>query len=118
MITWVHSELLAWGEWAARTDDRKGDYPDRASFADATLGAGGFRRDAPFERIPADFRAIDDAIRILHPDRLREVVILLYKRRQSLRRAAAQLDVSHQTIVNHRDLAQQILARLIAKQHA
>lgn len=112
MINWVHDELLAWGEWAARCDDGKGDYPSHCAFAAPPSGAEN-RRDAPFERVPSDYEAVDKAVKLLHPDRLKLTVMHLYKNGYRIRRTAAAMLVDHKTVINYRDQAHVTVGRLL-----
>lgn len=113
MIDWVHDELLAWGEWAARCDDRKGDYPSHAAFAAPPRGDD-YRRDSPFERVPEDFEAIDRAVRLLHPERLKVTIMVLYKSGYRIRRTAGVIGVDHKTVCSYRDRAHVIIGRILS----
>lgn len=113
MIQWVHDELLSWGEWAARCDDGKGDYPSHAAFA-APPGGAGYYRDSPFERVPQDYAVIDKCVRCLHPDKTKLIVMHLYKNGYRIRRTAAAMLIDHKLIIYHRDKAHDMLARMMA----
>ena len=115
MIDWVHAELLAWGEWAARVDDRKGDYPDHAAFTESPTDSAWYHRDAPFERVPDDFERINRCVQLLHPERLRIVVIHLYKHGYRIRRTAAAMLVDKVTVQNYRDRAHITIGRMISE---
>lgn len=117
MIYWVHEELLAWGEWAARCDDRKGDYPSHAAFA-APPRSAEYRRDSPFERVPEDFEAIDRAVNLLHPERLKVTIMHLYKRGYVIRRTAAAMNMDPKSVRNYRDRSHEVIARIIGMARA
>lgn len=114
MIDWVHAELLAWGEWAARCDDRKGDYPDHAAFTESPFKSHWYHREAPFERVPDDFARIDKCVRTLHPERLKLTIIHLYKSGYRIRRTAGAMLIDKVTVQNYRDRAHVMIGRMLA----
>lgn len=113
MIPWVHSELLAWGRWAARQDDGRG-YPSQSPFARLTPSASGWGDADLWARIPDDLKRMHVCVGLLEPAAVKITVAHLYKHGHAVRRTAGALHVDHKTVIYRRDRAHERIASCLA----
>lgn len=117
MIQWIHSELLAWGHWAARQDDGRG-YPSQSPFARLTPPASGWADTDLWSRIPDDLKRVHVCMGMIEPPAFKVTVSHLYKHGYNLRRTAAVMHVDHKTVAYRRDRVHEMLCGCLAREAA
>jgi len=98
--------LSRWGRWAIKRDSGALGYSSVSPmFRDAPAGDS-YGETLPIGIAGSDLLAVDAAVMRL-PDVLKLVVLYIYQRNQSLRAAAQQLGVSHQSAGKYLEQAHQ-----------